>query len=81
MDSGFDSLDNIKVCIGKNSDYIIKRNLRKESKDSWLLIAQKHGSCTEERPGKEVYLVESGDKKVIQQRMKQSGTRWNIQSG
>jgi len=56
MDSGFDSLDNIKVCIGRNSDYIIKRNLRKESKDSWLLIAQKHGSCTEERPGKEVYL-------------------------
>ncbi len=59
MDSGFDSLDNIKVCIKEKSDYIIKRNLRKESKDDWLMIAQKHGSCTEERPGKEVYLGET----------------------
>ena len=65
MDSGFDSLDNIKVCIKKESDYIIKRNLRKESKNGWLMIAQKHGSCTEERPGKEVYLGEISFKRGL----------------
>jgi hypothetical protein len=65
MDSGFDSLDNIKVCIKKESDYIIKRNLRRESKNGWLMIAQKHGSCTEERPGKEVYLGEISFKRGL----------------
>ena len=65
MDSGFDSLDNIKVCIEKESDYIIKRNLRRESKNGWLMIAQKHGSCTEERPGKEVYLGEISFKRGL----------------
>ena len=58
MDSGFDSLDNIKVCIKEKSDYIIKRNLRRESNNGWFMIAQKHGSCSQERPGKEVYLGE-----------------------
>ena len=58
MDSGFDSLDNLKVCLQEETEYIIKRNLRRESKEGWLAIAQKHGSCTQERPGKEVYLGE-----------------------
>lgn len=33
MDSGFDSVKNIKLCLKENCDYLIKRNLRKESKD------------------------------------------------
>ncbi len=58
MDSGFDSLDNIKTCIEKGSEYIIKRNLRKESKEVWLRTAEEHGLRTQERPGKEVYIGE-----------------------
>lgn len=55
MDSGFDSLDNIKICIEEECDYLIKRNLRQESKEDWLFVAQKQGLCTEERPGKKLY--------------------------
>lgn len=56
MDSGFDSLDNIKVCLEKETDFIIKRNLRKEKPEDWLAIAEEKGICCLERPGKEVYI-------------------------
>lgn len=59
MDSGFDSVDNIKLCLKENCDYLIKRNLRKESKDDWLRVAEKQGQCTEERSGKKVYFGET----------------------
>lgn len=59
MDSGFDSIDNIKLCLKENCDYLIKRNLRKESKEGWLEVAEKQGQCTEERSGKKVYLGET----------------------
>lgn len=65
MDSGFDSLDNIKICIKKESNYVIKRNLRKESKEGWLMIAQRHGYWIEERPGKIVYRGEIFDKRGL----------------
>ena len=55
MDSGNDSLDNIKVCRKANADYIIKRNLRKERKEEWLQIAMECGEIEEARPGKEVW--------------------------
>ena len=58
MDSGNDSLDNIKVCLSEDTkaDFIIKRNLRKESHQAWLVTAQQHGICCLEREGKNVYV-------------------------
>ncbi len=55
MDSGFDSIDNIKVCLKKGTEYIIKRNIRKEKPEEWLSMAERKGMCFEERPGKKVY--------------------------
>ena len=58
MDSGNDSLDNIKLFIKEKVDYIIKRNLRKESKDEWLKMAEMHGIKSTPRSGKTVYTGE-----------------------
>ena len=57
MDAGNDSVDNLRVCRSENTsaDFIIKRNLRRESPEVWLLTAQRHGMCCEERPGKKIY--------------------------
>lgn len=57
MDAGNDSVDNLKVCQAEetHADFIIKRNLRRESPNGWLLVAQRHGICCEFRPGKKVY--------------------------
>jgi len=55
MDSGNDSLENIKVCRKADADYIIKRNLRKERKEEWLQIAMEYGEREESRLGKEVW--------------------------
>lgn len=57
MDAGFDSVDNLKVCLNTETprDFIIKRNLRREGKESWLNIAEQKGICCLERDGKKVY--------------------------
>lgn len=55
LDSGNDSAKNIKICIDEQLDFIIKRNLRKESKEQWLDVAQTHGTAHVARPGKKVY--------------------------
>jgi len=55
MDSGNDSLENIKICRQERAQYLIKRNLRKESKEEWLQIAMESGELEEPRPGKEVW--------------------------
>lgn len=55
MDSGFDSIDNIKVCLEEEAEFIIKRNIRKENPEEWLALAKQDGTCYQERPGKEVY--------------------------
>ncbi len=64
MDAGNDCIDNIKQCVSFNKthinrihiDYIIKRNLRKESKEHWLQLAKQHGQVTTPRAGKQVYV-------------------------
>jgi len=58
MDSGNDSADNIRVCLAEKTkaDFIIKRNMRKESTEIWLDIAQKNGPGCLEREGKTVYM-------------------------
>ena len=57
MDAGNDSVDNLRVCRSENTsaDFIIKRNLRRESPEVWLLTAQRYGMCCEERHGKKIY--------------------------
>lgn len=57
MDAGNDSVENLKVCQNEDTkaDFIIKRNLRRESPEIWLMTAQQHGMCCEARPGKKVY--------------------------
>lgn len=56
MDSGNDSIDNIKECIDLGSDWLIKRNLRKESLSFRLEIAKSFGSEICSRRGKRVWL-------------------------
>jgi hypothetical protein len=58
MDSGNDSLDNIKVCRQEKAHYIIKRNLRLETPEEWLEIAMECGQMEEPRSGKQVWLGE-----------------------
>jgi hypothetical protein len=55
MDSGNDSLGNIKVCREEKAHYIIKRNLRRETPAEWLEIARECGELEELRPGKQVW--------------------------
>ena len=43
LDSGNDSLENIRICIDEDVDFIIKRNLRKERLEDWLKTAQEAG--------------------------------------
>lgn len=56
MDAGNDAIENLNVCLDAEVDFIIKRNLRRESPESWLAIAKQDGMCCEERDGKRVYL-------------------------
>jgi len=55
MDSGNDALENIELLKKERVDYLIKRNLRKESADDWLELAKEHGALSEPREGKAVY--------------------------
>ena len=58
MDSGNDSLGNIKVCREEKAHYVIKRNLRRETPEEWLEIARECGELEEPRPGKQVWMGE-----------------------
>ncbi len=66
MDAGNDALENLNVCLNEEVDFIVKRNLRRESPEEWLMIAKQDGMCCEEREGKRVYLgsMEWTDKKL-----------------
>jgi len=55
MDSGNDDTTNLEVCAVERVDWLIKRNLRKESVDAWLEEAMLGGELTQPRPGKAVY--------------------------
>jgi hypothetical protein len=55
LDSGNDSLDNIKLFVKEEVDFLIKRNMRGESLDDWFDIAKEHGKKSEPRDGKTVY--------------------------
>lgn len=55
MDSGNDSLDNIKICQAEEVDWLIKRNLRREDTQEWLQTAKDNGEKTCPRQGKTVW--------------------------
>ncbi len=56
LDSGNDDAENVRICRKEKIDYIIKRNIRKESVDEWLLDAQAFGKWHTPREGKRVYI-------------------------
>ena len=62
-DSGHDSVDNFKAIEAFNKkhpdiqvDFIIKHNLRRESKQQWVKLATTQGHRYSPRPGKTVYI-------------------------
>jgi hypothetical protein len=57
LDSGNDSIDNVAVLINQGCYFIIKRNLRRESKDGWFDMAKQYSQqVTSPREGKTVYI-------------------------
>ncbi len=57
LDSGNDTAENIGILVEAGCHFIIKRNLRKESKEDWLKMAQEHSKDVETpRDGKTVYI-------------------------
>jgi hypothetical protein len=59
MDAGNDDFENVRVCRRHKADWLIKRNLRKESLADWLEEAQAFGEWEFPREGKEVYIGET----------------------
>lgn len=59
MDAGNDDQKTLEACRKAKVDFIVKRNLRRESTEEWLLDAQAHGEWREPRPGKVVYVGET----------------------
>ena len=60
MDAGHDDLENLRRLKKKPQvDWIIKRNLRRESEADWLEEAQCHGDCETPREGKDVWRGET----------------------
>jgi hypothetical protein len=60
LDSGNDSADNMEICFEEetSSDFIIKRNLRREKKEFWQTIAEENTKYPPKSPrdGKKVYI-------------------------
>jgi hypothetical protein len=59
MDSGFDSEENLRALRLEDVDWIVKRNLRGESRDEWIEIAEAYGKVTTPREGKDRYVGET----------------------
>jgi hypothetical protein len=55
LDSGNDSADTIKVLAESGHYFLIKKNIRRESKEYWLDSAKSLGEVTRPREGKNVY--------------------------
>lgn len=59
MDSGNDDIENLRRCTKNRVDWLIKRNLRQESLEDWLLEAEAFGEHAQPRAGKEVWTGET----------------------
>lgn len=55
LDAGNDDIENLRICRKHKADWLIKRNLRKESLEDWLEEAQALGDWEFPREGKEAY--------------------------
>lgn len=67
LDSGNDSAENIGILLERGCYFIIKRNLRKESKEDWLqMVKDNSKDITHPRDGKAVY-IGSDWKEIIYQ--------------
>lgn len=74
LDSGNDSIDNVAVLIQEGCYFIIKRNLRRESKEEWFNMAKQHcQNVTTPREGKIIY-IGSDWKTVTSKQFKQEFT-------
>jgi hypothetical protein len=74
LDSGNDSIDNVAVLMDAGCYFIIKRNLRRESKDGWFDMAKQYcQNITTPRDGKTVY-VGSDWKNVISKQFEKEFT-------
>ena len=56
LDSGNDSKDNFPNESRKNVEFIIKRNLRRESKQAWIELAKATGHLKQCRAGKRIWI-------------------------
>lgn len=57
LDSGNDSAQNIGILLERGCHFIIKRNIRRESREDWLRMAKDNsGDITHPRAGKDVYI-------------------------
>jgi len=65
LDSGNDATDNLSILVDAGVEFIIKRNLRRESKAVWLKRARLLGQATKTRPGKFVYRGDVSLKKQL----------------
>lgn len=78
LDSGNDSIDNVAVLIEEGCYFIIKRNLRRESKDGWFEMAKEYcQNVTSPRDGKTVY--KGSDWKTVSS--KQFGREFTLRAG
>lgn len=59
LDAGNDSVDNLTECLAADVDWIIKRNLRKESLEDWLALAKLRGTASHPRTGKTLWRGET----------------------
>jgi hypothetical protein len=64
LDSAHDSAEIIEELLNRNTAFIIKRNLRKESKEQWLSLARRVGESKTPREGKTVFTGEASHIKV-----------------
>ena len=78
LDSGNDSIDNVAVLIQEGCYFIIKRNLRRESKEEWFGMAKQYcKNITTPREGKTVYI--GSDWKTV--RSKQFEQEFTLRAG
>ena len=64
LDSAHDSVEIAEELLNRSVGFIIKRNLRKESKEQWLSLARRVGESKSTREGKTVFTGEASHIKV-----------------
>ena len=74
LDSGNDSAENIGILLEMGCYFIIKRNLRRESREDWLAMAKENSwNISTPREGKAVYI--GSDWKTVSWNSKEGETQ------